>query len=47
MHDRHILHDFMTGKSREEFARNDRRMLRLIRIAIAAMVVVAIGQWFM
>jgi hypothetical protein len=44
MHDRHILHDFMTGKSRDEFARTDRRMLRLIRVAIGAIVVVAIVQ---
>jgi hypothetical protein len=46
MHDRHLLHEFMTGQSHREFARRDRRMRLLIQIGIGAMVVLAVGQMF-
>ncbi|WP_168202958.1 MULTISPECIES: hypothetical protein [unclassified Tardiphaga] len=46
MSDRHLLHEFMTGKSHAQFARGERRIQAFIQFGICAMVVVAIGLFF-
>lgn len=46
MSDRHLLHEFMTGKSLAESARRERQIQAFIRLGIGTMVVLAIGQFF-
>ena len=47
MSDRHLLHEFMTGKSHAESARRERQIQTFIRLGIGAVVVLAIGQFFL
>ena len=46
MSDRHLLHEFMTGKSHADSARRERQIEAFIRLGIGAVVVLAIGQFF-
>jgi hypothetical protein len=46
MHDRHLLHEFMTGQTHREFARRERRMRLVIQLGIGTMLVLGIGQLF-
>jgi len=46
MSNRHLLHEFMTGKSHAEAARRDRQIQTFIQLGIGTMVVLAIGQFF-
>lgn len=43
MSDRHLLHEFMTGKSHADFARRERQIQVFIQFGIGMMVVLAIG----
>ena len=45
MSDRHLLHEFMTGKSHADSARRERQIQVFIQIGIGAVVVLAIGQF--
>ncbi|MDB5656406.1 MAG: hypothetical protein JWQ94_4019 [Tardiphaga sp.] len=47
MSDRHLLHEFMTGKAHADSARRDRQIQTFIRLGIGVMVVLAIGQFFL
>lgn len=46
MSDRHLLHEFMTGKSHAQSARRERQIQTFIRIGIGMTVLLAIGQFF-
>jgi hypothetical protein len=45
MSDRHLLHEFMTGKSHADSARRERQIQVFIQIGIGAVVLLAIGQF--
>jgi hypothetical protein len=46
MSDRHLLHEFMTGKSQADSARRERQIQVFIELGIGVVVVLAIGQFF-
>ncbi len=46
MSDRHLMHEFMTSKSHADSARRERQIQTFIQLGIGAMVVLAIGQFF-
>jgi hypothetical protein len=46
MSDRHLLHEFMTGKSHADSTRRERQIQTFIQLGIGAMVVLAIGLFF-
>jgi hypothetical protein len=46
MSDRHLLHEFMTGKSHADSARRERQIQAFIQCGIGIMVVLAIVQFF-
>ena len=46
MSDRHLLHEFMTGKSHAASARRERQIQAFIQLGIGAVVLLAIAQFF-
>ena len=46
MTQRHLLHEFMTGRSQAEAARRERQIQSFIRLGIGGVVLLAIGQFF-
>lgn len=47
MSDRHLLHEFMTGKSHADATRRERQIQAFIQFGIGVMVVLAIVQFFL
>jgi hypothetical protein len=43
---RHLLHEFMTGQSQAKAARRERQIQTFIRLGIGAVMLLAIGQFF-